>query len=294
MDVLIAAVGPALVDHLYLIDRFPEPGGHTVVKSSKKMPGGAAGNVIYGLSRFGLRCRFYSTIGRDYDAEFFIKEMKEAGVDVKVEVTHPETGRCDVYIDRSGERTFFVHPNASRFPGPSIGDGELKEIDYLYLDPFPSEDSFSFHMDLARRAEGTVLLNPGFPYTSIGFDILKELLEHIDIVFISRDELALCNATPEEFLQYVDLVIITMGKEGSRALTKDEDCFSRGFEVKAVDTTGAGDAFAAGFIYAFVRGIKLEGCLKTGNFVASFSVQHVGGRNFPEKRVVDELIDKLK
>ena len=292
MSGMIAGVGPALVDHIYAIDEYPSKGGHAIVKGYIKMAGGAAANVICGLASFGVKCRFYSTVGRDEDAKFFADSMK--GVELRLNVTHSLTGRVDVYVDKHGERTFFVHPNASGVVELNIGDEDYEEVDYFYLDPFPSEKSFDVHVEIAKNAkkhDKIVILNPGYPYTSLGFKKLSELLKFTDIVIISEPEFKSLNVSEDDFLKFVDILIVTLGKLGSKAVTNDENYYQPAFKVeRVVDTTGAGDAFSAGFLYGILNGLPLDACLKLGNFVASYNIQHYGARNFPPKEEVDRLL----
>ncbi len=286
---MIAGVGPALVDYIYTIDEFPERGGHAVVKGFVKMPGGACANVIAGLSSFGVECRFYSTIGRDEDARLFVESMK--GVDLRLKVTHELTGRVEVYVDGEGERTFFVHPYAS-----GIVDLDLEgfeEVDQFYLDPFPSEESFGVHLKIAKRAKGLgkfVILNPGYPYTKLGFDRLKELLRYTDMVIMSEPELRSLGVSEDDVAGIVDVLVVTLGKRGSKAIVGGKTYYEPAFEVeKVVDTTGAGDAFAAGFLYGYLKGYPIERCLRIGNFAASYNVQRYGARNFPPKEDLERV-----
>ena len=289
----VAGVGPALIDYIHLIDSFPKPGGHAVVKETHRTAGGAAANVIYGLSKLGIECRFYSTIGEDEDAEFFIESMKEVGVELVLSRTDTNTGRVDVYVDSGGERTFFVHPNAAGRPELRLGDEDFQLNSYFYLDPFPSQKSFQVHLEVAKRAKEvdcTVILNPGYPYTSLGFRVLRELLQHVDILILSQPEFSMLGVSETEVLRYVRMLVITLGRSGSVAVTREGRHFRPAFEVKAVDTTGAGDAFAAGFLYGYINGYEVERCLKMGNFAAAYCIQRVGARNFPTREEIEEVV----
>ncbi|AEA46241.1 carbohydrate kinase family protein [Archaeoglobus veneficus] len=292
---MIAGVGPALVDHIYSIDSYPQRGGQAIVRNSVKEAGGAAANVIYGLASFGLPCRFYSTIGTDSDADFFISSLKKVGVDVRAAVTHPETGRVDIYVDSEGERTFFVHPNAAGSAAVSIPNGDYDEVEYFYLDPFPAANSFEIHLEIARKATErgkTVILNPGHPYSAMGFERLSELLQYTDIVILSLPEFEMLGGNAEKFLEFVDVLVVTMSEKGCKAYSDEKSVHCPAFRVKVVDTTGAGDAFSAGFLYGYVKGYSLEKCLKAGNFVAAYSIQHYGARTFPPVRDVDRVLSE--
>ena len=288
---MIAGVGPALVDRICLVDEFPKRGGQAVVKRTEKSPGGAAANVIYGLAKFGVKSSFYTTIGRDEDGELFRKSMEEVGVVCKFLEVEGETGKVDVYVDKRGERTFFVFPNAAGKFHPFLTDDDYRVIDYFYLDPFPFEGSLDAHIAIAKRAKEfrkRVILNPGYPYSRMGLKKLEPLLKNTDIVFLSRDEYEMLGGIEN----HVGLLVVTLGEKGSMALKDGREFFSEAFKVGVVDTTGAGDAFAAGFLYAYLNGHPIELCLRVGNFVASYNIQRLGARNFPPKELVDEFIRK--
>jgi len=285
---MIAGVGPALIDYIHLIDEYPERGGNTIVIWTKKFAGGAGANVIYGLSRYGIECSFYSTIGRDEDAEFFRRSME--GVYLKLKVTHERTGRVDIYVDRQGERTFFVHPNASGILKLDMDCGDFEMNDYFYLDPFPSRESLKLHIEVARKAKEfgkEVILSMSYPYVKMGFESLKELLRYTDIVITSKAEFDLLDVEIEDVLKFVDLFVLTMGKDGAMALTGNSEFYHPAYKVKVVDTTGAGDSFAVGFLYCYLKGYDVETCLKIGNFVAGYNVQKYGARNIPSLNEVE-------
>lgn len=289
----VAGVGPALIDYIHLIDSFPPPGGHAVVKETHRVAGGAAANVIYGLSKLGITCHFYSTIGKDEDAELFRRSMEEVGVKLFLNTTHTRTGRVDVYVDSVGERTFFVHPNAAGKPDLRMQSEDFQINSYFYLDPFPSQQSFQVHLEVAEKAkeyEDTVILNPGYPYTSLGFRVLKELLQHVDILILSQPEFSMLEVSEGEMLRHVNMLVITLGRSGSVAVTREGRHFRPAFDVKAVDTTGAGDAFAAGFLYGYINGYGIERCLSMGNFAAAYCIQRVGARNFPSKEEIEKIV----
>ena len=109
---------------------------------------------------------------------------------------------------------------------------------------------------------------------------------------MSKDEFNMLNVMEEDILQYADTLVITLGEMGSKAITKDKEYYQPAFKVKVVDTTGAGDAFSAGFIYGLMKNLPLDLCLKIGNYIASYNIQYYGARNFPSKEDVESFIKK--
>ncbi|RLI02609.1 carbohydrate kinase family protein [Candidatus Bathyarchaeota archaeon] len=291
---MIAGVGPALMDYIHKIEDFPNKGEHSIVKATFVFPGGAAANVIHGLAKFGMRCKFFTTLGEDLDSKLWLNEFEKLGVSTKYKVTHKQIGKAVIYVDKSGERTFFIHPNSAGILTLSLKKKDLNNMNWIYLDPFPAKDSFKFHLKIAKTAKKitcNVILNPGMPYASLGLSKLSKLLNLTDILFISSDELKKLNCDAKDLLDFTKLVIVTLGKKGSIALTRDGSFFMPAFKVKkVVDTTGAGDAFAAGFLYAYIKGCKIKQCLKIGSFTAAYNIQRFGARNFPEKSKIDSKL----
>lgn len=282
---MISAHAPALVDYIYLIDTFPTPGGHARVLSTAKSPGGAGANVVHNLATLGLNAALFTTLGRDEDEKYFVENTKAK---VFAEITDEFTGKVLVFVDRKGERTFFVQPNAAGKPFVKVKGG-----DYLYVDPFPSDFSFEVQREVMENFGGFVVLNPGHFYASIGFERLSELLKFTDMVIMSKNEFEMLKASPKEFLKFVDYLIVTLGGEGSVCYTPSGKFFERAFEARVVDTTGAGDAFSAGFLYAFINDFPLQTCLKLGNFCGAYNVERVGARAFPTLEVIENFLANI-
>jgi len=282
---MFSAHAPALVDYIYLIDKYPPRGGHSIVYATEKSPGGAGANVVHNLASLGVESKLFTTFGGDEDATYFVKNTLAR---VEAEITDEKTGKVHVFVDEDGERTFFVEPNAAGKPFVRV-----KEGDYLYLDPFPSQHSFEVQVEEAERFGGFVILNPGFPYSNLGFEKLKQILRHVDMLIMSAEEFSILGVETVDVLEYVDYLVVTQGKLGSACYTKNGSFQSPAFPAKVADTTGAGDAFAAGFIFGFINSYPIEVCLKLGNFCGAYNVERVGARNFPSKGTIDEFLARV-
>ncbi|MCS7143869.1 MAG: PfkB family carbohydrate kinase [Archaeoglobaceae archaeon] len=282
---MISAHAPALVDYVYFIESFPASGGHAKIISFTKSPGGAGANVVHNLATLGLETTLFTTIGNDADADFFIAATRAK---IFARVTDEQTGKVIVFVDKTGERTFFVQPNAAEKPFVEVKGG-----DYLYVDPFPSNTSFEVQKEVMGNFRGFVVLNPGYLYASIGFKKLSELLEFSDMLIMSKGEFEMLGASPRDFLDYVDYLVVTLGHEGSICYSKSTKYFEKAFETKAIDTTGAGDAFSAGFLYGFINDFPLEICLKLGNFCGAYNVERVGARAFPTLETIENFLANI-
>ncbi len=295
----VAGFGPALVDYIHIIDRYPERGGHAVVKETVRTPGGAAANVIHGLSIYGIRCSFYSPVGNDEDGELFVEAFRKTDVDTStIPVIPDNTGKVECYVDSEGERTFFVHPGSScRLEYLNPDRKELSEFDLLYFDPYPCTESFDFHIKIGKLAgeEGVkIALNPGYPYTKLGFEKFKELLRVTDILIMNEGELKSLGVDPEKMIASgANIVVITLGKDGSIAFAEKKKVNAESFETRVVDTTGAGDGFSTGFIYGYLMGYNIETCLILGNWIASKNISGIGARNFPSREEFMRFLEEF-
>ncbi|MCS7129934.1 MAG: PfkB family carbohydrate kinase [Archaeoglobaceae archaeon] len=282
---MISAHAPALVDYVYFIESYPSLGGHARIIRSTKSPGGAGANVVHNLATLGLETALFTTIGKDSDANFFIENTRAK---VFAEITDDQTGKVLVFVDHNGERTFFVQPNAAGKPFVKVSKG-----DYLYVDPFPSDLSFEIQREVMEKFNGFTILNPGFLYTSMGFEKFKELLKFADMVVMSKSEFELLKVSPEDLLKFVDYLIVTLGSEGSICYSGFGKFYEKAFKAKVVDTTGAGDAFSAGFLYGFINDLPLDVCLKLGNFCGAYNVERVGARAFPTLETIENFLANI-
>lgn len=283
---MISAHAPGLVDYVFIVDRFPASGGYAKVLFTAKFPGGAGANVVHNLATLGVETALFTTLGRDEDAKFFVENTKAR---VLAEITDDLTGKVFVFVDQKGERTFFVQPNSAEKPFVKV-----KSDEFLYIDPFPSEFSFEVQKEVMQNFGGFVILNPGHFYASMGFKKLSELLKLADMLIMSSSEFEILNSTPKDYLDFVDYLIVTLGEKGAVCYTKKEKVLDRGFKAKAIDTTGAGDAFSAGFIYGFINNLSLENCLRLGNFCGAYNVERIGARAFPTKKTIEDFILSLE
>jgi|Deesub1362A_J573_1020465.scaffolds.fasta_scaffold00017_118 ribokinase len=296
----VAGVGPALVDYLHLIDVYPDRGGHTVVKNTRKMAGGAAANVIFGLTLYGFKGSFYSPVGDDEDGKFFIDSFRKIGVNTEgIQVISGSTGRVECFVDGNGERTFFVFPGVvARLDEYRIPLEKLEREDVIYLDPFPVEKSFEFHFRVAEECSSSKVLNPGFPYTRLGFKKLRSLLALCDVVILNKDEFNLLGVPPSDYLKTgVTILIVTLGKDGSVAYVDSASpnrIKSPSVSVEVVDTTGAGDAFSVGFLYGYLNDLPIRQSLDLGNTLAAHCITGLGARNFMSKEEFESVVEGLE
>lgn len=298
----ILVVGDALIDHQYWVDRMPDPGEDTIIRSFSKNVGGSAANTAIGLAYLGAPTFFYGTIGRDLDGDLIFAQMQAVGVDTSGIQYGETTGFTITMIDHSSERTMFSFRGASS-NALSIDPPLLKTIKssrvlltsgYQLLYPKQAEVVLAI-AERVKEQGNLVALDPSPLIGDVQPEIRTRMLELTDILLPNLHELALL--TGEEDTQIAiekarslsKCVAVKLGSKGAwmaiakgfqfadgQGASDDLSFQAPANQVQAVDTTGAGDAFNAGFLASFLRNEAPENWLKSGNNLAGEVVQHRG------------------
>lgn len=298
----ILVIGDALIDHQYWIERMPKPGEDTIILSISKNVGGSAANTAIALAWLGTPTKFYGTIGRDLDADLIKEQMQSVGVDISGIQYGEVTGFTITMIDGSSERTMFSYRGASSNAlsvEPNLLD-DLQNSRILltsgYQLLYPEQAQVVLAAAERVHAQGNlVALDPSPLIAEVSPEIRRRMLELTDILLPNRRELALLigeddtQAALHKAPQLSRCVVVKLGSQGAwMSLRKGfhfvdghqicEDCIFEypAIPVQAVDTTGAGDSFNAGFLASFLRGETPENWLKSGNNLAGEVVQHRG------------------
>jgi sugar/nucleoside kinase (ribokinase family) len=279
--------GHTAIDLIYSSDRFPEPNTCVELKGRKELYGGTGANLARIAATLGVPTALASQVGDDFPKDF-MDALKGSGIDT-----------ADVVKVR-GRRTPFVImvSDAEHNQVGFVEQGAVLEQDRLPIRTHTADSSKFVHigtgrpsymLKVAKRAKSkkkTVSFDPAqelhYVYTPQSF---KALLEHCDILFVNTSELQrskeyLNLEEDAELLSYVKMLIVTMGGEGSRILTGDDELLVGSIQPdKVVDTTGAGDGFRAGFYAGLSKSLPMEECAWIGASTASFVVESVGAQS---------------
>lgn len=308
MNKSIIGIGSALVDILTRIDndsilkelnipkgsmQLVDEKSSAVIESklaayeSTMAPGGSAANTIHGLATLGVNSGFISYLGKDEIGKFFEESMTSAGVKPLVFHTDTASGTARTIISADGERTFATNLGASLELNEGVITPELfKGWDYCYVEGYLIANKAVFTKTIATAKEcgcKVVLDLASYNVVEDNREFLNELLPHIDIVFANEEEAkALTQMSAEESLHYiadkVEIAIVKVGKKGS-LIKRGEEVVTIGCnKVDVVDTTGAGDMYAAGFLYGLINGYDLERCGTIGNHLAESIIQVIGAK----------------
>ncbi len=307
MDIEVVGLGALNMDYLYKVERILDD-GEAVVNESKSSPGGSAANTIYGLARLEVDAGFIGIVGDDADGKILVQAFQTIGVDTSQIKVKPKakTGTVLCLSDKHGRRSLYVSPEANSLL--TIDDLDLTYINQprlLHLSSFVDDRQFKILLELISRLDSSVKLSfaPGALYAGKGLKTLTPILDRTHVLFINQDEIR--QLTGKDVIAGVEtclvqgchIVAVTLGKGmglelgkgiGRRTVTavgyirdaRNEHMIEPHSQnvVSEVDTTGAGDAFATGFLYGLLKGKGLEECGRLGDIVAQFCISKIGAR----------------
>jgi len=255
----------------------------------KKMaPGGCASNTINGITRLGLSGGFVGKIGKDYIGSVFTKDSVTNGVELHLLSSNSQSGRCTVLISPDSQRTHCTFLGAAC----ELEASELYPEMFLGYDIFHIEGYLTQNHDLIRTAiqfakEAGLKVSLDLASYNIveeNLEFLQEIIrEYVDIVFANEDEASsFTGKDPEEALDIIatlcDIAIVKIGKYGSFVKAGDLKVKIEPREANCIDTTGAGDLYAAGFLFGLAKNYPLEICGKIGSIVSGNVVEVIGAK----------------
>ena len=300
---VMAPCADALIEQLGLVR-----GGMTLVDTARaqelydamgparEISGGSAANTLAGLAALGSRCAFIGQVADDQLGEVFAHDVRAGGISfaTPARAGDPPTARCLIFVTPDGQRTMNTYLGASQFlPAGALDEAAIADAEVLYLEGYlwdPEEPRAAMRraIDAARNAGRKVAftLSDAFVISRHGDDFRALIAAGlIDILFANHVELAALTGHDDfhagiaALQDQVPVLVVTRGEAGAVAATGGEL-----FEVPAepvarvVDTTGAGDLFAAGFLHGHAGGRSMIDCLTLGAVCAAEIISHYGAR----------------
>lgn len=313
----VTAVGNAIIDILcrvepgFMAEHGLEKGMMTLIDQERsgqlsaaietighaaRRSGGSAANTMAGIASFGGKCAYIGKVSQDEAGQAFRQDMLAQGIDFDTapgEAHQPPTARCMVFVTPDADRTMATYLGVSTELAPDDLDGDkIRQARVTYL------EGYLFDRDLAKEAfhaaaliahmagnQVALTLSDPFCVNRHRDDFLKLVDGHVDILFANKQELLALYETNDfdEALrligQAVSVCAVTQGAKGATIIADGVQ-----YKVAAqpvdhlVDTTGAGDLFAAGFLYGYTRDMDPESCGKLGALAAAEIISHVGAR----------------
>ena len=261
---------------------------------TKRSTGGSSGNMVKALAMLGEKPGFIGKIGPDEMGDFYRSEGERVGIEMKLLMSEVRSGVASTFISRDGERTFTTHLGAAyRMEASDLTPEMFKGYTYLYVEGYlvQNHDLIMRAMQLAKDAGLQVCLDlASYNIVAEDLDFFKLLVNrYVDIVFANEEEAkAFAESNIGQALDIISslcsIAVIKLGSKGSvikkgtevvRLNTKKIDC--------VMDTTGAGDFYAAGFMFGLMNGYSLEKCGQIGTILATEVIQVIGTSLSDEK-----------
>ena len=262
----------------------------------REVSGGSAANTVAGIAALGGKCGFIGQVADDQLGQVFAHDVRSIGIEFNTAVRagDPTTGRCLIFVTPDGQRTMNTFLGAGQFlPADAIDTAMIADSAILYLegylwDPEEPRAAMRAAIDCARGAGRKVAftLSDVFCISRHGGDF-RALIEGglIDILFANENELAALAETEDfeaavaRLAGQVPTLVVTRGEHGACAIQNGQRAEVEAEPIdRVVDTTGAGDLFAAGFLHGQAQGFTLDQSLKLGAVCAAEIISHVGAR----------------
>lgn len=258
--------------------------------------GGSAANTIHGLAMMGVPAGYIGVVGEDEMGGHFVRDLIRAGVEPHLVHSRNDTGRAVALITPDSERTFATFLGAAVELGQEMVNSKLSGVfnhySYFHLEGYlvQNQELVRSAVNAARAAGLTISIDmASYNVVEANRDFLLEVVrEFIDIVFANEDEArALTGLEPEEAVEALgemaDIAVVKTGANGSLIRSAGVTHIIGVIPAKPVDTTGAGDLYASGFLSGLVSGRPLTECGRLGSLLAG-NVIEVMGAKMPDER----------
>ncbi|MBI2084321.1 MAG: adenosine kinase [Candidatus Aenigmarchaeota archaeon] len=308
----VFGIGSALVDLLILVeeeklkdlnlekgythpideDRSKELMGKIKGHDVKIIPGGSSANVMAAISVLGGKVVFCGKVGNDEHGRLYEKAMTENNIKSYIAKEEKLTGHAITFITPDSERTMATYKGASLFLAKEdILEEDVKKSKFLHIEGYQLEDpqlrETALHaMNIAKNSDTKIsidLADAGLVKRNLD-DIRKIVKDYADVVFANEleaeafTEMKDEEKAVEELSKFADIAIVKLGERGSLIRGKGQTIRIDVVPTNAVDTTGAGDVYAAGFLHGLCNGFSLAQTGNMASYIASKIVSQIGAR----------------
>ncbi|RQG91395.1 carbohydrate kinase family protein [Natrarchaeobius halalkaliphilus] len=272
------------------VDSFPVADGEAVIRSQRQSGGGSAGNVAASLAGFGIETGLIGSVGDDDNGLLARQELEDAGVslDRVCVVDGADTAVKYLLVDDEGEVAILGNDGVNEAIGPDdVDESGIRTAEHVHITGQRPETAAAI-ATAAHESDTTVSVDPGRRIADRNF---TRTLEVADIVFANDRESAVL--LEDHFGQSIGIdrfVVVKHGEDGAVVHAPNGSYTHAGFDVDPVDTAGAGDAFAAGFIARLLEGDDVERALEYGNACGALTASAHGARNAPSTEEISAFL----
>ncbi len=281
---LFLCIGDLDVDVLIEVDRLPSRDGKVNGVVKQKAPGGMAGNVAAALARLGSRVRVLGRVGDDGDGAFAVNSLEQVGVDTSFvsRLAGVATFSCISLLTPDGEKSLVkLMTSAYRPEASDVSEAILEGVRHVHLTSIGDPMLCRRVVDAARTSGATASLDIERADCPEDAAALLEAIKGFDLVFCNAESRAFVDAALGRPLAgLVAALVTTLGANGAQVESAEERVASPGFTPKIVDTTGAGDCFAAACLHARLAAkLDWRRALRFANCAAAISTTGLGAQS---------------
>lgn len=287
----VIGFGALNVDTLLKVEKIVGAEEESFIQDITEACGGSAANTIVGLARLGCKVGFIGKIADDHEGQLQINCFQKEGVDVKgiIHSSKGKSGVCLGFVDKKGARALYINSGVNdHIEFREIQPSYMVDTKILHLSSFVGKKSFRVQKKLMgflpKRIK--VSFDPGSIYAQKGLSAIEPIIQNSFVMMPNALELQLITGEPsipkgaqKLIAMGVEIVAVKMGDKGCYVTNGEEKQIIQPYKVQAIDTTGAGDAFNAGFLYGLIQNKTLAECGRMGNFVGSRCVMKMGARD---------------
>jgi ribokinase len=304
MTARVAVAGSLNMDLVVRAPRIPQPGETIIGSDFRNVPGGKGANQAVAAARLGAEVSMVGRVGHDTFAESLLENLAADGVDHAYVTRDPKaaTGVALIVVDDTGENSIVVASGANARFSPAdvdLAEEALVNADVLLLQLESPLETVRRAAELARAHGAKVLLNP-----APARDLPDGLLSLVDVLIPNETEAALLTdrsvrseehargAAEALLASGVETVIVTLGEQGALLAREGTFTLVPAFQVEAVDTTAAGDAFVGGFAIALAEGRPLQEAVRWGNAAGALAATKMGAQpSLPTREALERLLE---
>jgi len=266
--------------------------------------GGSAANTIHGLAKMGIETGFIGKVGKDEFGKLFSDDLKKNGITPLLKESNTPSGKAMALVSRDSERTFATYLGAAvEVSASDLSIDLYKGYDYLHIEGYlvQNHELIETAVKLAKDNGLKVSLDmASYNVVEDNLEFLQKIVkDYVDIVFANEEEAkSFTGKSPEEALHiFGDLceyAIVKVGKAGSMIKHKGEVTMVESIEANPIDTTGAGDLYAAGFLSGLIKEYSLKKSGQMGSILAGKTIEVMGPKMTSEMWYeVHQMIESL-
>jgi ribokinase len=286
----VIGFGALNVDKLFKVNRLAKAEEESFIEDSAEACGGSAANTAVGVARLGCKVGFIGKAGCDREGDLLVNDFAKEGVDTTgvIRAAQGKSGSVLGFVNKKGARALYIDSGVNdTIKFSEISCDYVAQARFLHLTSFVGDEPFQAQKKLLGALPNSVKVSfdPGALYARKGLARLEPIIKKTHVLMPNAAELELltseadyCKGADLMVGKGVKIVAVKLGSSGCYVTDGRERHLIEPFKVKMVDTTGAGDAFCAGFLYGLLSAKNLYECGRLGNFVASRCVMKMGAR----------------